>query len=327
MKKLILKILLCSMPLFLWYAYVHYAPFYFMDDEYPYWMQQKDYVHESAEYNEMVVLGDSVAKAAFRPNSIANYQTVNLALGGASVAEMYYTLEDYLKYHDAPKIVLAIFGINHYAGGDEFVPRTLYFHYLDRKRLKELYEIAQNNPKPSFWNSKELKELSVEYGLWSPRLYLPAVFNSGFIGRYEQNMAFYEQVQVQKGWMMFGTAQSNSELSLIAVYESFVVDPVNDSYLRKMAELCEKNKIQFVLEQAPIKTSSLSWIHPNVQKAYAAFFRNMKNRYPKMIVNDTYITYEDSMFGDKNHTNETGTQIYTDYIINTYGYLLEEQQK
>lgn len=327
MKKLIAKILLCSLPLLLWFAYVHYAPFYFMDDEYPYWMQQKDYINESAEYNEMVVLGDSVAKAAIRPNSISGHQTANLALGGASVVEMYYTLEDYLEHHDSPKVVLGVFGINHYAGGDCFVSRTLYFHYLDRRRLRALYQTAAYNKEPSFWNSQELEDLSMEYSLWNPRLYLPAVFNSSFVGRYEQNMASYEQVRAEKGWMIFGTAESNSELSVIATYESFLVDPVNDYYLQKIAELCSENNIQFILEQAPIKASSLPLICQSVEDAYTAYFQDMKDKHPDMIINDSYIAYEDSMFGDKNHTNETGTQIYTDYIINTYGYLLKEPQK
>lgn len=323
MKKLILKLLLCSLPFVIWYLYMNFASFYFMDEEYPYWMQQKDYVHKTSEYNEMVVLGDSIAKTAVRPNSISGHKTVNLSLGGASVVEMYDSLEAYLKHHQPPKVVLCLFGINHYAGGDCYIPRTLYFHYLDGRRLKELNEAAIKIGSPSFWNSDEIRQLTLEYVFWNPKLYLPAVFNSGFTGRYALNRALYGQLSSEKGWMLFGTDESNSEPGFLAEADSFTADPINDYYLGKMAELCEENDIQFILEQAPVKTSSLALVDSDVEQSYFAYFGALKSRYPDSLINMEYVIYDDCMFGDPNHMNAAGAQAYTQYVMNTYGCLLE----
>lgn len=323
MKKLVFKLFLCLLPVALWYLYMNCASFYFMDEEYPYWMQQKDYINKSDEYNEMIVLGDSIAKAAVRPNSVSGHKTANLSLGGASVVEMYYSLEDYLENHQPPRAVLCMFGINHYAGGDCYISRTLYFHYLDGSRLRELDQAAERIGSPSFWNQKEVKRLTLEYALWNPKLYLPAVFNSGFTGRYEQNISLYNQLSFEKGWMIFGTDEGNSEPGIITEYDSFAADPVNDYYLGKMIDLCTRNSIQFILEQAPVKASSLALIASDVEQSYFAYFEELKSRYSQICVNTAYAVYEDSMFGDPNHMNAAGAQAYTKFIMDTYGDLLD----
>ncbi|MBQ9626051.1 MAG: hypothetical protein IJR40_02640, partial [Treponema sp.] len=44
--------------------------FEYMDGEFPYWIQQKDYVQAKDDENEVLFLGDSRMKAALIPNEL-----------------------------------------------------------------------------------------------------------------------------------------------------------------------------------------------------------------------------------------------------------------
>lgn len=321
MKKFIIKCILGLMPILLWYIYMVEGAFSFMDEEFPYWMQQKDYISRTDNYNEMIILGDSTSKSSFRPNLISNHSIVNLSLGGASSVEMYFTLQTYLENHEAPKVAVFVAGPFHYVKQDCYISRNTYFHYFGHDEIREVRRIASQFDDP-FWNVKGIDDTIRKYYFYDPQIYLPAVYNAAFTGRKKFNLEQYKRVEDEMGWMCFGVAEGNSDLHYLTTYEHFDVNILINYYVHQIIELCNKNDIRLIIEQAPINQSSLDHVKSNVQAEFRAYFKSLAAEYPNIIVNDCYMGYDDACFGDAKHLNEKGTEIYTNYIISKYGYLL-----
>lgn len=102
----------------------------YMDSDFPYWEQQNDYIRAKSDRQEIIFLGDSRTKAAVNPNGFCE-NAYNLALGGSTAVEMYYSLKRYLKYHPKPEMVIAAFAEYHYSSDEFFKTRNLYLHYTN----------------------------------------------------------------------------------------------------------------------------------------------------------------------------------------------------
>ena len=64
------------------------------------WYHIKEVVNSTYNENiELIVIGDSRAKAAFIPSELPEINSFNLSLGGATPVEGYYILKKYLKGH------------------------------------------------------------------------------------------------------------------------------------------------------------------------------------------------------------------------------------
>lgn len=315
---LLLKICLCMVPCLMWYLYSTIGAWYFMDGEYPYWRQEKDYVHNSEEYNEVVVLGDSVSKAAIRPSLIDNTTVTNLSLGGGTTIEMYYALKTYIEKHGSPKMVIEFFGPVHYVLQDCYITRALYFNYFSSDELNEIRQHAQIID-DDYWNSEGIDDKILRYKFRYPALYLPAVYNSNIVDRYTTNRTLYETVLREKGWMHFGNADGYYDGNhYVTGYENFAVNGLIDEYLRATVEMCEENGIDFILEQSPIESGSVPLIKENVNVQFEEYFDDLQKEYPNIKVVSKLHAYDEALFGDSMHLNESGAAIYTQYIIDTY---------
>ena len=323
MKRFLVKCLLVAgLPLIIWYSYIFTFKFYYMDEEFPYWMQQKDYINSTGDYNEMVVLGDSSAKAAIRPNQIKEYSVVNLSLGGANSPEMYYSLKTYLENYESPKLVICAFNPNYYIIQGGFLERNLYFHYFNGEQIKEVRELAKSLDDP-YWNEDGIDIKIAKYFFYSPEMYLSAIYSAKFFGREEFNIASYKTLEEEKGWMLFNTNEGCSDLHPITEYSSFNVNVLIDYYLNKIIELCEENEIQFIIEQTPINSSSFEKVNENVKQQFIEYFEALSAMYPEVIVKKNLVQYDDIYFGDRKHLNQNGSIKYTNYVIEEYGKLLE----
>ena len=318
MAKLLLKLASAAMvPVVLWYVYMLVFPMYYMDDEYPYWKQQKDYVNNNGECNDIIILGDSTTKAAFCTDCDDNLSIYNLALGGATSAEMYVTLRNYLKAHDKPKTVVMMFAAKNLVSHPKFWDRTIYFNFYSWSELEELYKKGQELNDP-FWTEDGVELKLLKYYFKDPNRYLAAVNNSSFFGRYSENVNLYEQLERDKGWMSFGTSDGAYGENFISTLESFETGSMEDNYIRRIIELCGENDIEVIVEQPPVKASAIGEIRENVLSEYEGYFLQLQQDYPYARVNTSLAYYDNVYFGDEDHLNRKGAEMYTAEIIDKY---------
>ena len=97
---------------------------YYMDDEYAMYHAQRDYLLENQDHNDVIILGDSRTKAGLMPELLSD-STYNLALGGASPIEGYYSLREYLDNHPAPGTLILCYAPMHYMDVDTLWTRTV----------------------------------------------------------------------------------------------------------------------------------------------------------------------------------------------------------
>ena len=238
MKKLFFKLISAlSVPVILWYLYTLNFPMYFMDDEYPHCIQQKDYVNRNSDHNDILIIGDSAAKADMLPYSIGDMSVYNISLSSATSVEAYISLRNYLENHGAPETVIAMFSVKSLTSNEWLHTRMLYFHYYSLSELTELYKQGRELKDP-YWNADGMGLDMLRYYLRDPVLYLPAIRNSNFVGRYDVNTGVYEQAAQERGWITFGTDEDNYDESDIEKLEHFEVVPMQDYYIHKIIELC-----------------------------------------------------------------------------------------
>ena len=293
------------------------VPYTYMDGEFPFWMQQKDYVHTKGEKPEVIFLGDSRMKAGIIPAELCG-NAYNLAVGGGTTVEMYYSLGDYLKFHPKPKMVVMGFGGFHYQWEDCFEGRTLYFHFLPLKNQLEAQFVGYRKCGWDFSTFKAKILDTLKYSLLFPQKYSAACINSKF-KREKYNRALFENNAAAKGHMYFGMNEKDDGLNQEAYAQTFAVNPRIERYLRRIIALCKENEIPLVIEQLPMNTPSWEKIN---ESGYYAQFRS----YLDSLASEAGIPvelaipcYEPECFGDASHLNTRGAERFSAEIKAKYG--------
>lgn len=297
-----------------------------MDDEYSLWKYQKNYVFKSNEYNELVVLGDSVPRGAFRPNKIPEISSINLSLGGATPIEMYYTLEHYLDNHDTPRAVILMCGPGHYTKADFYQYRTLYFHYLSLKEVYEVRQYAKQLDESGYLYNSDTDAKTLGYYLRLPEYYLPAVINSKVFGRYGENKALYKQVELGRGVTPKEEYEGEIATHYLNYYGYYIPDQVIAIYLEKIVDICRKNDIGLVIEQTPLPETSVDAMDDMIKDGYLSFFSELQGKYPDVYVNTELMAWPDAEFDyDGCHMDNSGAERLTDYVVLKYKELYSER--
>lgn len=327
--KFILKCILALVPFFIFMIYAGLFRMFYMDSEYPSWKYTKDVQSKiispvSDEEDSVLILGDSRAMADLDP-CILGDNVVNLAFGGATSIEMYYTLNEYLKNHSAPKAVLIYFAPFHYSYMDNFWTRTAYFHHIDSKEAAEVY-IAGKKCASETINSENFTKL-ISTGLYLPDTYLPAISNAKIFMRFSENKSAYSRLCLANGHDYYGTADGCSDLNYEASYET--MRKTGDyalifQYMNKLLSLCETNGIDTYIDQVPMNEASYNSLNPEFVKSYREYMQDIANGHPECTVYTDIPCYRDDYFGDSSHLNQTGSAIFSEEIKNKYTHLLSK---
>lgn len=320
--KFFLKCILATFPLVVLCLYTALFPFGYMDEEYPSWKYQKDMAMTGPAYDTLI-LGDSTAKAGLIPNNLSS-NVINLSMGGATPIEIYYTLERYLASHEAPENALIMFTPYHYSFLDNFWQRTMYFNYFDSRETLEVFRNAHTVSETAVLTDGYFIDL-MSYRLRLPNKYLPAMYNSGLIGRRTTNEAIYNEIASNRGQYYFGTADGCSDHNYESNYTALNLSPIVDLYMRKLLDLCVENNIHVVLEQAPMNTASYSLLNENYVTEYTAYMELLQQDYPEIMIDTIIAHYEDAYFGDASHLNEKGAVRFTEEILTEYPELFTPQ--
>lgn len=288
----------------------------YMDGEFPYWMQQKDYVHTKNDKSEVLFMGDSRMKAGIIPERICD-NAYNLAVGGGVAIEAYYSLLDYLKYHPKPKIVVMGFAAFHYQDHGEFETRNLYFHYLSSKNQLAAQFVLYKLGQVDFQGLKSKIIDTLKYNLLFPQKYSAACIKSKF-KREKNNRTMFQKNADAKGHMYFGLKERDDNLNPETKRKKFYVNARENYYLHKIIDLCQKNEIPLFIEQLPMNTPSWNKINEN------GFYADYR-AYMESVMKETGVPveleipcYDVECFGDSSHMNSRGAEKFSSEIKGKY---------
>lgn len=316
--KLFVKFIGIVLPVFAALSlYCALFPMWYMDEEYAMYKQQKDYITENQDYNRVLIMGDSRTKAGFVPHELSD-GCYNLALGGTTPIEGYYTLKEYLEYHPAPEYVVIAYAPMHYMDVDALWTRNIYFHVMNGEDAGELFGIAAG-----YENHEKIliKNYRLEYAMY--RLYLPnkyctALKNAGFVGRHTFNADKYAQVTAQRGQSYFGLANGSGDVNGEAKESDFVSSDIVTFYMQRLFDLCRENNIRVVVEQLPMNETSRSILTDDFKEHYREYMYELAVANPDIQIFGDFYMYSNDYFGDADHLNPVGAQTYCQFMKERY---------
>lgn len=325
------KCIFASLPLLLLIGYTALFPFAYMDAEYPSWAYTRAVVSgkqpastDAADEADMVlILGDSRAMADLIPSELGN-PAQNLALGGATTIEMYYTLSDYLSSHDAPSTAVILFAPFHYSYIDNFWQRTVYFNYLSVPQMLEVFANAKTVSSETVLQEHHLID-SLSYLLRLPNKYLPALINSRLYERFDENNASYQKLCAENGHGLFGTAKGSSDLNYEVNYTEMKTSgdaALIALYFDKLLALCDEYNIYAIVEQPPMNESSYKKLQKSYLAEYSIYIEERQTEYPFFSIDHTITFYGNDFFGDASHLNEKGALAFTRDLKEKYKNIL-----
>ena len=325
LSKFILGSAIFIMPVLLFFISIYVAfaifPMYFFDGEYAMYKQQKDYIYNNTDYNKVIILGDSKAKAAYSPLLLSD-ETYNLSLGGTSFVEGYYSLKEYLDHNKAPETVFISFTSIHFMDFDRFWTRSVYFHRLSDADIKEIYNTAL-----LYGESDEIaenyNELRLQYKYYSFEKYGKPFLNALDGNRYEKNSETYRDLNDSKGQINFGDKEYCDALGPEREYSDFEPLDIMDHYLRITIDMCIENDIDVIVDTLPMNEATYNFCEESYLQGYSDYMNKLQSDYPQIIVNTDLCYYGNEYFGDATHFNSKGTEKYSEYIKNKYSYVFE----
>lgn len=306
------RILLALLPLFLFWLFLAATPplAYADQDAADYiWTRRFADSSHSPSY-DVVFLGDSLANTSYIPNFFPG-RTANLSVMGASPAHEYHILRRYLENNVPPKTCYVSFSD----------------HLLDTDRdflspaTAQLFTFSETRALMAEGRKRGLKFKAVpDYPAWEFYFFSPRVYQLSFVrgllsDRKKSNMARLHHADIHAGaYMQPVTASFGSGES---VHDSFSIAPLNESYYRKIIELCIANGIQVRLVKLPS--------HPavghteNYRKDFAEYYGTLKADYPEITVDwFEYGLAEDCFVDTIGHVNLTGGYAFSTMLSRFY---------
>lgn len=316
--KLVKKFIMTVLPLFLVLPlYCAFFPMWYMDEEYAMYRQQKDYVSKNTDNNRVLIIGDSRTKAGMMPDALSD-GCYNLALGGTTPIEGYYTLKEYLTYHPAPECVVVAYAPMHYMDVDALWTRNIYFHVMNRADAHELFTLAAACEDHENILIENYRLEYAMYQFYMPNKYCTALKNAAFIGRRQENVTKYEQVMEQRGHNFFGMANGSGDVNGEAKEQDFIPSDVITLYMQKLFDLCKEQGIRVIVEQLPMNETSRAMLTDDFKTHYREYMYELAVANPTVQIFGDFYMYPNDYFGDADHLNETGALVYCQFMKERY---------
>lgn len=330
------KLIIALLPIIALVLYTLLCPFGYMDNEYPSWKYSKDVSYgqinpfdenntgksATGNLNTCVILGDSRAMADLVPDRFNNYATVNLAIGGGTSIEMYYTLKNYIENVGTPDKAIIMFAPFHYSIIDNYMERTVYFNYLSLTDMFDLYKAAEGAGSETLLKESYGEEI-MNARLRTPFKYLPALINAKGFQRYSSNKEIFNEIINKKGHDQFGESEGCSDLNYETTYEK--MHTTNDAvlldmYFSRLLSLCRENNIETRVSIPPMNHSSYINLKDSYKKDFMENLHYYSCLYPEITFDTNFNEMDDKYFGDASHLNKNGAEVFTDKYVKEYGY-------
>ena len=295
------------------FAFVFFGKaFYMHPSEYPTYMDVKIKA-EQALNADLLVLGDSRAKAGFAPQ---NERQLNLAIGGTTPVEGFYILKRYLRKNKPPKVLILSYMSVHYNSAGTFWERAIKFDFLEFDEFKEIIKNAKKLDecgivgKCKAWDfvkyKLDIKNFSAEmYNAWQE-------FKDGN-SRYKRYLQVMDELGKNGGHYFYGRNLGASDDNYEVSQSSFKTSALINLYLHKIMALARANGIRVFHYQMPFNQSSFDKLNSAFVSDYNAFLNSMQDEFGITPLNFIW-ALPDSDFGDPSHLYQ-GTAKTTKYIL------------
>ncbi len=299
--KLLIKCVCVMLPMIVIYIYTWVNPLAYMDEEAPHYLWNKEIVNSGEDfYYDTIILGDSMANAAYMPEILSD-TAINLSLGGMTPVENYYVLQDWLRTHSAPKVCYISFQDAHFVMQDCFWTRTMYAHRFRTEQSREILRTAEIFQEVTFLTENYWTDF-ISYELRLPNKYIASLMNAGFNQRYEQNVESQKMDELHRGRYVARGADEFKGGERAAL-EEFYANPLFEDYYRRLIGMCVDHGIQVRIIKLP-HPENVSYTEEYIAQ-YQEFYDRLKADYPGITV-DWIATYDKKCFMDANHLNTYG---------------------
>jgi len=278
---------------------------------YPITNNIKEYI-ESEMDKEIVVIGDSRAKAGFVPKIIDPNSIYNLSIGGATPISGYYTLKKMLEKQKTPKTIILSYAPFHLIFDDTY-PRPISEDFFTFKEISELYSEI-NKSDTMFWDIEKLNysksnfiNLSQAYliKIKFPTFFSAEIKNSKFL-RGSDNRRVKNKVVNNMGTFTYGNREYCDDYNQETKYIEFNENKLISKYLKNILNLADTNNIQVIYITAPINKASDNIIKQKFREDYSSYFSSLKKEFPKVIFYSELRSFGNQYFGDASHLNNNG---------------------
>ena len=308
-KTFIIFVFLLTSLLYAAYSYfVLNHKMYYMDAEYPMWLEVKQIVNTKTDIKfDLIVLGDSRAKAGFIPNQLP-IKSFNLSLGGATPIEGYYTLKKYLANNPAPEKLVLSYTAIHLGHKTYYWSRTAPFGFLDDDEYKEIETLADK-----FKEEPIMKAEKSYMDFKFPKAYGNS-FKNGIIGRrWQQNKIVFLECELAHGHHYFGTSQVSNGLNNESKRKKFINSELHDYYLKRLLKLASMHNIKLYFYIMPYNESSFKHTTKQYITDYANDIKNLSLKYNIKMCDKPFYMSNDN-FGDPSHLYK-GAKKSTSFIF------------
>jgi hypothetical protein len=326
--KLIGKLILLGLPLYVMMALAALFPMKYMPIEFAMWQEEKDYVMTGTVNDEpdILVLGDSRAKSGIVPGLLTEGEekkAYNIAIGGCNTIEMYYALDSYLKHHSAPEKAIVIFAPYHFCDIDNW-GQTMNFNYLSTGDLFEIYLRAVQKGETSALGEHFFSDL-LSCKLRLPNKYLASFYEAGQRERESENRDKYSSVRSDRGYTCFGEEEENDLPSYETHHPGFDSLGLVVLYYDMLLKRAKDAGIEVLSLQSPVNPASASAISREFRDGYRAMMEDFEKRYPDFVFEKEIPDFESSCFGDNNHLNRRGADRFTADVRDRYKEILFDE--
>lgn len=275
--------------------FVHTQKMVILERDYPMWLNAKRVVSSaSPSRQDLIVIGDSRAKAGYIPN-LAEKKTLNLALTGQSPIEGYYLLVNYLKGHPPPEKLLLSYAPYHLTMVDVFWEMTVKYDFLTYDDYTEVWETSRR------LEDKTLGEKSLRWQyFFLPSKYWGSVRHAVKERRWRTNDETYRTVVSSNGHFYYGKKSGSMDLNEEAELKKFATSRLLDSYLSMLIDLAQSNGIEVFWYTMPFNDESCKNLPESFTRDYDAYLSALEsNKGVKVIQKISCLP--NTLFGDKSH--------------------------
>jgi hypothetical protein len=309
-KKFVVMTLLLASILFMIFSYLVFnCKMYYMNQEYPMWVHVKETIHLHSKRKEnLIIIGDSRAKAGFIPTINPKVNTLNLAVGGGTPIEGYFILKKYLQNNTSPDKIIISYAPNHLEIQDVYWERSVKFDFLSTQEYQEVEANAKEiNDSTTLGLSKTYKDY------WNPTKYTTDFKNGLITMRWKQNKKMLNDGFASKGHYFFGTANSADGLNAEGHEKIFKHSLLLDLYLRKLLNLAKTNNIKVYYYTMPFNQASYQASKIEYRDGYKNYMQKFAHDYKVHICNNlSYMTNDN--FGDSSHLYKGAEKVSHDIL-------------
>jgi len=303
----VLIVFICTYSLS-WYGVQKYQMFY-ESREYPMWMHVKGLINNiSDQKQQMIIIGDSRAKAGYEP-VLSSKNTLNLAVGGSTPIDGYYTLFTFLKNNPDPESIVLSYSPLHLTHAMYFWSRTVKYDFLAENEFDEIFNNLKKYQDPAMGKENQLWKYK-----YLTSMYISSVFEGIKKKRWLINEEVKNSLVKTKGHAYFGTREGTQSLNgEVKEASDFHHSELINYYFIKLIELARSRSIKVLWYTMPFNDASCNKVSPGLVSGFNEYIERLETKTGINVIRKIHCM-DNKYFGDGSHVFR-GSEITTREIL------------